>query len=134
MANLSGMKAQLEEARLEDQLAQLSQQAAPTPAQAPAQPGIAVKPKAVATPRKTAHAKAQTTPAATAADDGLLAWQKQAKARSASERVHIGAWVHRDFKRGILRLRAITDEEVTQIFERLLNAEFAKHKLPVVES
>lgn len=131
---IAGMKAQLEAQRYEEELAQLSQKPAPTALATAAPPTIAAKPKAFATPRKTSRAKAPAAASATARDDGLTAWQKQAQERSSSGKVHIGAWVDKDYKRGILRLRSITDEEVTQIFERLLNAEFEKHGIPVVES
>jgi hypothetical protein len=47
--------------------------------------------------------------------------------------VHIGAWLHRDFRRGLKLIQAQTDEEVQDILARLLNAEFRARKIPVVE-
>lgn len=58
---------------------------------------------------------------------------RQAKARKV-ERVHIGAWLPRDFKRGLKLVQAQTDEDVQTILARLLNAEFRARKLPVVEN
>lgn len=58
---------------------------------------------------------------------------RQAKERAA-EKVHIGAWLPRDFKRSIKLLQAQTDEDLQAILARLLNAEFQKRKIPVVPS
>jgi hypothetical protein len=57
---------------------------------------------------------------------------RQAQTRVA-EKVHIGAWLHRDFKRGMKLVQAQTDEDVQTILARLLNAEFRARKIPVVE-
>jgi hypothetical protein len=48
--------------------------------------------------------------------------------------VHIGAWLPRDFKRGLKMVQAQTDEDVQAILARLLNAEFQKRKIPVVQT
>jgi hypothetical protein len=58
---------------------------------------------------------------------------RQAKQRAA-EKVHIGAWLPRGFKRAIKLLQAETDEDLQAILARLLNAEFQKRKIPVVQS
>jgi hypothetical protein len=58
---------------------------------------------------------------------------RQAKKRAA-EKVHIGAWLPRDFKRGLKMVQAQTDEDVQTILARLLNAEFQKRKIPVVQT
>jgi hypothetical protein len=50
-----------------------------------------------------------------------------------ANKAHIGAWLHRDFKRSLLLLRAQTGEEVQTIIARALNAEFRAHNVPVVE-
>jgi hypothetical protein len=57
---------------------------------------------------------------------------RQAETRAA-DKVHIGAWLHRDFKRGLKIVQAQTDEDVQTILARLLNAEFRARKIPVVE-
>ena len=54
--------------------------------------------------------------------------------RARGRKVHIGAWLHRDFKRSIKIVQAQTDEDVQTILARLLNAEFHKRKIPVVET
>jgi hypothetical protein len=61
------------------------------------------------------------------------ATERQAKARAA-EKVHIGAWLPRDFKRGLKMVQAQTDEDVQAILARLLNTEFQKRKIPVVQT
>jgi hypothetical protein len=56
---------------------------------------------------------------------------RQAKQRAA-EKVHIGAWLPKGFKRGLKMVQAQTDEDLGVILARLLNAEFQKRKIPVV--
>jgi hypothetical protein len=48
-------------------------------------------------------------------------------------KVHIGAWLHKDFKRSLLLVRAQTGEDVQTIIARALNAEFRAHNVPIVE-
>ena len=96
---------------LEAQLEQLKRKAEPAVRMPPAKPKRA--------------AKAKTVAPATA---------RQAKERAA-EKVHIGAWLPRDFKRSIKLLQGgQTDEDLQAILARLLNAEFQKRKIPVVPS
>jgi hypothetical protein len=57
--------------------------------------------------------------------------------RQQSERegkVHIGAWLHKDFKRSLLLVRAATGDDVQTIIARALNAEFRAHKVPIVNN
>lgn len=49
-------------------------------------------------------------------------------------RAHIGAWLHKDFKRSLLLVRAQTGEDVQTIIARALNAEFRARNVPVVEA
>lgn len=48
-------------------------------------------------------------------------------------KAHIGAWLHKDFKRSLFLVRAQTGEDVQTIIARALNAEFRAHNVPVVE-
>jgi hypothetical protein len=48
-------------------------------------------------------------------------------------KAHIGAWLHKDFKRSLLLVRAQTGEDVQTIIARALNAEFRAHNVPVVD-
>ena len=57
---------------------------------------------------------------------------RQAQTRAA-ERVHIGAWLPRDFKRRLKLVQAQTDEDVQTILARLLNAEFRAREIPEVK-
>ena len=52
---------------------------------------------------------------------------------SREDKVHIGAWLHKDFKRSLLLIRAETGEDVQTIIARALNAEFRARKVPMVE-
>lgn len=47
-------------------------------------------------------------------------------------RVHIGAYLHGDFKRGIRMLQATTGEDLQSILARVLNEQFRLHNLPEV--
>lgn len=48
-------------------------------------------------------------------------------------RVHIGAYLPPDFKRGIRMLQAKTDEDFQSMLARLLNEQFRLHGLPEVD-
>ena len=48
--------------------------------------------------------------------------------------MHIGAYLHGDFKRGIRMLQATTGEDLQSILARVLNEQFRLHNLPEVES
>jgi hypothetical protein len=48
-------------------------------------------------------------------------------------KTHIGAWLHKDFKSSLLMVRAKTGEDAQDILARILNAEFRKQGVPVVE-
>ena len=58
---------------------------------------------------------------------------RQAAERTNAEKVHIGAWLHKDFKRSLMLLRAETGEDLQTVLARVLNAEFRAHKVPVVK-
>ena len=47
-------------------------------------------------------------------------------------KVHIGAYLPADFKRGIRMLQATTDEDLQSILARVLNEQFRLHSLPEV--
>ena len=47
-------------------------------------------------------------------------------------KVHIGAYLPADFKRGIRMLQATTGEDLQSILARVLNEQFRLHNLPVV--
>lgn len=55
-----------------------------------------------------------------------------AVAPSRRGRVHIGAYLHPDFKRGIRMLQAATGEDLQSILARVLNEQFRLHNLPEV--
>lgn len=76
-------------------------------------------------PEKTANASAR--PKRSAAN------VRQTVERTKAEKVHIGAWLHKDFKRGLMLLRAETGEDLQTVLARVLNTEFRAHKLPVVK-
>jgi hypothetical protein len=47
-------------------------------------------------------------------------------------KVHIGAYLPADFKRGIRMLQAATGEDLQGILARMLNEQFRLHNLPEV--
>jgi hypothetical protein len=54
-------------------------------------------------------------------------------APSRQGRVHVGAYLPADFKRGIRMLQAETGEDLQSILARLLNEQFRLHGLPEVD-
>lgn len=56
-----------------------------------------------------------------------------AKAPSRDGKVHIGAYLHPDFKRSLMRVRAETGEDVQTLLSRALNDLFRAHNVPVVD-
>jgi hypothetical protein len=70
-----------------------------------------------------------------------LVTQKDTTSRQASppseggreNKAHIGAWLHKDFKKSLFLVRAQTGEDVQTIIARALNAEFRAHNVPVVD-
>ena len=48
-------------------------------------------------------------------------------------KVHIGAYLPADFKRGIRMLQATTGEDLQSILARVLNEQFRLHNLPEVD-
>jgi len=113
MNTLDRMKS-LEAKTLEQQLA-----AANAPEPKPAEP---------AAPKPRAAAKAPKAPRRSASQ------QRQSEQRAQEGKVHIGAWLHKDFKRSLMLLRAETGEDVQTVLARVLNAEFRAHKIPVVKT
>ena len=57
---------------------------------------------------------------------------RSSAAPSRRGRVHIGAYLHGDFKRGIRMLQATTGEDLQSILARVLNEQFRLHNLPEV--
>jgi hypothetical protein len=55
-------------------------------------------------------------------------------APSRKGRVHIGTYLHGDFKRGIRMLQATTGEDLQSILARVLNEQFRLHGLPEVQN
>lgn len=54
------------------------------------------------------------------------------KAPSREGKVHIGAYVHPDFKRSLRLVQAQTGEDVQTLVVRALNGLFSSHNVPVV--
>jgi hypothetical protein len=52
--------------------------------------------------------------------------------RPARNRVHLGAYLHPDFKKGILMLRVATGEDFQTLLARMLNEQFRLHGLPII--
>ncbi len=52
---------------------------------------------------------------------------------SREDKAHVGAWLHKDFKRSLLLARGQTGEDVQTFFARVLNAEFKARGVPVVK-
>ena len=48
-------------------------------------------------------------------------------------RVHIGAYLPPDFRRGIRMLQATTDEDLQSMLARMLDEQFRQHGLPEVK-
>jgi hypothetical protein len=53
-------------------------------------------------------------------------------ALSRQGKVHVGAYLPADFKRGIRMLQATTGEDLQSILARVLNEQFRLHNLPEV--
>lgn len=62
-----------------------------------------------------------------------LKGRKRTPAPSRQGRVHVGAYLPADFKRGIRMLQAVTDEDLQSILARVLNEQFRRHNLPEVD-
>lgn len=109
MPALNGLKQQLDELN----------EAAAEPA-----PSKLVQPT---TPKRLKPTEAVLPQAETAA------WKRQAKARQEGKKVHLGAWLSEDYRRGVLMVRAKTGEDVQELFARLLEAEFEAHGIQAVK-
>ncbi len=55
------------------------------------------------------------------------------KAPSREGKIHIGAYLHPDFKRSLRLVQAQTGEDVQQLVARALNELFRAHNVPVVD-
>ncbi len=55
------------------------------------------------------------------------------KAPSREGKIHIGAYLHPDFKRSLRLVQAQTGEDVQTLITRALNNLFAAHNVPVVD-
>jgi phosphoketolase len=49
-------------------------------------------------------------------------------------KVHLGAYLHRDFKRSLMLVRAATGKTETQIIADALNDVFRAHNVPVIDA
>jgi antitoxin-like ribbon-helix-helix protein len=48
-------------------------------------------------------------------------------------KVHLGGWVHPDFRRSVRLVQAQTDESFDRMLERALNKVFREHGVPTVD-
>jgi hypothetical protein len=83
-----------------------------------------------------ASGKAQTAPAPSlpVQSAGTSAPSASAyKAPSREGKVHIGAYVHPDFKRSLRLVQAQTGEDVQTLVVRALNGLFSSYNVPVVD-
>jgi hypothetical protein len=55
------------------------------------------------------------------------------KATSREGKIHIGAYLHPDFKRSLRLVQAQTGEDVQTLVVRALNNLFSTHNVPVVD-
>jgi hypothetical protein len=58
---------------------------------------------------------------------------KPYKAPSREGKIHIGAYLHPDFKRSLRLVQAQTEEDVQQLLSRALNDLFRAHNVPVID-
>lgn len=56
-----------------------------------------------------------------------------AKAPSREGKTHIGAYLHPDFKRSLLLVRAATGKDVQTLIAQALNDLFRAHNVPVID-
>ena len=75
----------------------------------------------------TTHSPASISRVAPAAASGTY------KAPSREGKVHIGEYLHADFKRSLRLVQAQTGEDVQTLVTRALNNLFATHNVPVVD-
>jgi hypothetical protein len=75
----------------------------------------------------TSHSSPPTPTVVPAATSGTY------KAPSREGKVHIGAYLHPDFKRSLRLVQAQTGEDVQTLVTRALNNLFATHNVPVVD-
>ena len=55
------------------------------------------------------------------------------RAPSRTGKAHIGAYLHPDFKRSLLLVRAQTGQDVQSLIARALNDLFRAHNVPVID-
>jgi hypothetical protein len=76
------------------------------------------------------QASAHSTPAVAAAPSAA---RSAYKAPSREGKIHIGAYLHPDFKRSLRLVQAQTGEDVQTLVVRALNNLFSTHNVPVVD-
>jgi hypothetical protein len=59
--------------------------------------------------------------------------ERSAVAASREGKVHIGAYLNPDFKRGLRMVQAVTGEDIQGLLARALNELFRAHNVPVVD-
>lgn len=59
--------------------------------------------------------------------------ERSAVAPSREGKVHIGAYLNPDFKRGLRMVQAITGDDIQALLARALNDLFRAHSVPVVD-
>lgn len=82
--------------------------------------------------RKTAPATSETKPS----PDPVTPPAPQAtayKAPSRQGKIHIGAYLHPDFKRSLRLVQAETGDDIQKLIARSLNELFRLHNVPVIE-
>jgi hypothetical protein len=85
-----------------------------------------------APPEPPPETAAETPKPATTKGRGKQAAAPAPAETSREDKAHVGAWLHKDFKRSLLLARGQTGEDVQTFFARVLNAEFKARGVPVV--
>ena len=67
-------------------------------------------------------------------DEAPRSAAKPTMAPSRVGKVHLGAYLHRDFKRSLMLVRAATGKTETQIIADALNDVFRTHNVPVIDA
>jgi hypothetical protein len=80
-----------------------------------------------------ARGRTAATPAQPAPAGPTPASAISTKAPSREEKTHIGAYLHPDFKRSLLLVRAQTGKDVQTLIAQALNDLFRAHNVPVID-
>ena len=73
-------------------------------------------------------------PAPVSVDEAPSPPPKSTMAPGRVGKVHLGAYLHRDFKRSLMLVRAATGKTETQIIADALNDVFRAHNVPVIDA